>query len=116
MVVSSEFLRFGSINFWIEYRRIAQPLKDALALPARRQQAGPAHDPQVLRGVGNRQPNTLGQRFDAALALGEQLQDLQPMAVAERLGDLGETGKLCALGIFVRYASVFKQTLNELIE
>ena len=82
----------------IEYRRIAQPIEDTLAVSARRQQAGPAHDPEVLRGVGNRQPDTLGKRFDAALALGEQLQDLQPMAVAERLGDLGKAGKQCALG------------------
>ncbi|MND06194.1 hypothetical protein D3C83_274390 [compost metagenome] len=62
----------------------------------------------MLRGVGNRQPDTLGQRFDASLALGEQLQDLQPMAVAKRLGDLGKAGKQCALGIFARHAPISK--------
>ena len=85
----------------IEYRSIAQPIKDTLAVPARSQQAGPAHDPKVLRGVGNRQSDTLGKRLDAPLALGEQLQDLQPMAVAERLGDLGKAGKQCTLWILV---------------
>ena len=69
--------------------KVAQPIEDTLAVPARSQQAGPAHDPEVLRSVGNRQSDTLGKRLDAPLTLGEQLQNLQPMAVAKRLGDLG---------------------------
>ena len=83
----------------VEHGRIAQPIDDAFAVPARGEQAGSAHQSQMLRRVGDRQSDALGQRFDASLALGEQFQNLQPVAVAERLGDLGEAGEQRAFGI-----------------
>src|SRR5574340_1784661 len=39
----------------IENRWIAEPIEDLLAVAARNEQAGPPHQPQVLRGVGERQ-------------------------------------------------------------
>ena len=57
------------------------------------------HQPQVLRRVGHRQPYSLSERLDAALPLGEQLQNFQPPPVTECLGNLGKAGEERALRI-----------------
>jgi len=40
------------------------------------------------RGIRDRKPGALGEFFDAALALGDQLQKLQPVRMRERRRDL----------------------------
>ena len=47
----------------------------------------------MLRGVGDRQPGSLRQHLDAALALRQLLQELEPMGMRERFGDGGELGE-----------------------
>ena len=69
----------------IENRGVAQTIEDALAVAARGEQAGPAHQPQVLRDVGDGESGTFGERLDAALALRRQLEHLEPMTMTERL-------------------------------
>ena len=43
--------------------------------------------------IGERDPGAGREVFDTALALAEMFQQFEPMGVAERLGDLGKTGK-----------------------
>ena len=64
-----------------------------LALASGCEQRRALHQPQVLRGIGNRQSCALGEPFHAAFALGKLFQDLEPGAVAERLRDFGEAVK-----------------------
>ena len=56
---------------------------DELAVAAVRDQAGPPELLQVLRGVGDGEASALRQRLDAALALGEVLEQLEPVRVSE---------------------------------
>ena len=44
-------------------------------------------------GIGEGEVRTGRQILDAALALPEMFEQLQPMRMAERLRDLGEAGK-----------------------
>jgi len=44
----------------------------------------------VLGGVGHGEPHQPRQLLHAALTLGQELQDLQPVAAAHRLGDARE--------------------------
>ena len=64
-------------------------------LPSRRfgDEAGAPELLEVLRGVGDRQPDPLGQRLDAALALRQMLEQLEPVGMPQRPGDPGELGE-----------------------
>ena len=53
---------------------------------------------QVLRGVGDRDPGEGGELVDAALALGEELEELEPGRAGERGPDPGEGLEDGALG------------------
>ena len=55
----------------------------------------------MLRGVGNRQAGPLRQNFNAALALGELLQQFQPVGMAQRFRDRGELGEQRLFGTCV---------------
>ena len=86
----------------VEYRGIAQPVEDPLAVASRDQQAGLAHEPQVLGSVADRQSRPLGERLDAALALRQQLEDFQAMRVTERLRHFGELQVELLFGAWTR--------------
>ncbi len=73
-----------------EHGRIAEAIIDVLAGTPRRQQAGAAHQTQVLRSIGNRQSCPVGQGLHGTLALRQQFENFEPVTVAERLGDIGE--------------------------
>ena len=55
----------------VEDRVIRQPVEHELAVAPGRDQSGAPQVLEMLRGVGDREPGALGQRFDAALALGD---------------------------------------------
>ena len=74
----------------VQYRWIAQSVKDPLAVASRDQQAGLSHEPQMLRSIADRQSSPLGERLDATLALCQQLENFQAMRVTERLRHFGE--------------------------
>ena len=80
----------------VQDRWIAEPIEYVLALASGSEQRRSLHQPQVLRGIGNRQSCPIGEPFHAAFALGKLFQDLEPGAVAERLRDLGEAIKQSA--------------------
>ena len=50
-------------------------------------------DLQVARRVGEAQVGPRGKLFNAAHALGDVLQQFQPMGVAERVGHVSQGGK-----------------------
>ena len=45
---------------------------------------------EMLRRIGHRQAGALGEDFDAALALGNLLQQFETVGMAKRLGDDGK--------------------------
>ena len=82
----------------IENGRIAEAIEDLLAVAARDEQPGSAHQPQVLRGVGERQARSGRQILHAAFALRKKLQNDEPVRVSQRLRDFGELGEQSGLG------------------
>ena len=78
---------------------IREAVEHELGLPPRRDEPGAAQVLQVLRGVGDREARALGEHLHAALALGDQLQQLEAVLVGDRLGDGGELDVEIALGI-----------------
>jgi len=62
-----------------------QPVVDAGSLAPGGHQAGLLEGLQAGRGCAQAQPGRPGQRVDAAFALGQQVQQLQALAVRERL-------------------------------
>jgi hypothetical protein len=79
-------------------RVVGEAVEDALAIAARRGETRAPELLQVLRGVGDGDPRLRGERVDAALALRELLDQLEPVSVAERLRDRGQLGEDTALG------------------
>ncbi|GGG17717.1 hypothetical protein GCM10010964_02370 [Caldovatus sediminis] len=55
-----------------------------LALPPHRDEAGAAKLLEMLGGVGEGLSAALGQHLDTPLALAEDLEEFEPMLVAER--------------------------------
>ena len=55
----------------------------------------------MLRGIGDRDPGEVGELVDAALPLGEELEELQPGRARERRADAGERLEDGALGVGV---------------
>jgi len=55
---------------------------------------------QMLGGIGDRGANALRQQLDAALALGELLEQLQSMGMGDSLGHGRELGEQNLLGAF----------------
>jgi len=66
---------------------------DELAFAAGGDDPGPPHLLQVLRRVGDRAAGSLRQDLDAPLALGQLLQEFEPMRVRQRFGDGRELGE-----------------------
>ena len=96
--VGDDFLDLGALVFGITaqrrqqlgHRPRAQTRYRTLAVAAGLYQAGTAQLLQVLGGIGHRQPGQFSQAFHGALALGDVLQQHQPVRVPQGLGDLGE--------------------------
>jgi hypothetical protein len=70
-----------------------QAIEDMLAVLTRADQPGMPELLQVLGGICDAQPRDLGQRLHAALALGEEFQQLQAVGTAQGLPDPGELGE-----------------------
>src|SRR5438270_6315867 len=68
----------------------------------------------MLRRIGQRDPDLVGERLDAALALGEQLEQLQPVRAGQSLPDAGELSVEAVLEEAVRVGH--SQVLNRLVE
>jgi hypothetical protein len=73
----------------IQNRRVAPPIEDAFPVAARSKQVRRAHQPKALRGVCDRESGPLGEPRHAPHAL-QDLEDFQPIAVAERFRYLSE--------------------------
>jgi len=56
----------------------------------RRYQPGSAQVLQVLRSIGDGEPGAFGQRLHAALALGDELEQFEPVLVSQGFGDGSE--------------------------
>src|SRR6266511_578199 len=67
-----------------------QPVVHPGGLLAGLHQAGVAQHLQVRRGVGHPHPGRPGEGLDGVLALGEQLQQLDPLGAGDRLVGAGE--------------------------
>src|SRR5437660_12398791 len=87
---------------------------DEEALLAALDQASLAQRLQMLRGVGQREPDLVGERLDAALALGEQLEQLEPVRAGQGLPDAGELSVEAVLEEAVRVGH--SKVLNILVE
>src|SRR5438477_505247 len=68
----------------------------------------------MLRRIGQRDPDLVGQRLDAALALGEQLEQLEPVRAGQRLPDTGELSVEAVLEEAVRVGH--SQLFSRLVE
>jgi hypothetical protein len=73
---------------------------------AGRHQARIPQDPQVLRGVGEREAALPGQLVDCPLGLGEQLQELEAPPAGQRLGHPGELLEERALRVPVTHGPI----------
>ena len=62
---------------------IRQAVVDELAFAAVGDEAGTPELLEMLRGVADAEAGALGQRLDAALALSEMLEQLEPMRVSK---------------------------------
>jgi MFS family permease len=69
---------------------VREPVVDPDPVAAGGDQPGAGQHPQLSGGVGHLHLRGPGQVLDAALALGEQVQQLQPGRVGQRLADPGE--------------------------
>ena len=78
---------------------VGQLVMDELAVALGGDETRPAHGLQVLRNIGNRQAEFHRQRVDAAGALRQMLDQLQPLRIAERFGDKGKLLVKRQLGI-----------------
>ena len=63
-----------------------EPVDDALAVASGLQEPGGGEAAEVVRGVGHALVDLAGDLLDRSLALGEEVDDLGPASVAERLG------------------------------
>ena len=72
---------------------VGQPVVDELSVAPVCHQAGAPHLLEMLRGVGDRQAGAIRQHLDAALALRQLLQQLEPMGMPERFRDGGKLGE-----------------------
>ena len=59
----------------------------------------------MLRNVGDAERCSRRQRLDAALALGQMLDDFESIGMAERTSDAGELRLERAFGVVFHYAS-----------
>jgi hypothetical protein len=75
-----------------------EPVVDVGALAAGGHQPGPGEGAQVVGGVGDRLVDLVGELLDAALALGEDLDDLGAPSGAQGGGDAAEAVEQCVLG------------------
>ena len=73
-----------------EDRVVGEAVVDVEALLAALDQAGLAQSLEVLRGVGDREADLDRERLDGALALREELQNLEAVRARQRLPDAGE--------------------------
>ena len=74
----------------IENPVIGKPVIDELAVAPCAHHARAPHVLKMLRGVGDREAGLLREDLDAALALGELLQQFETMSMPESFRDGGE--------------------------
>src|SRR5258708_37008151 len=74
----------------LDHRWVGQPVMDEESLLAALDQTCLAKGKQVLRSVGERKPRFLGERVDRALALRQDLEELQAVRAGETFADSGE--------------------------
>src|SRR5439155_15147140 len=98
----------------LEDRRVGEPIADKEALLAALDQPSLAQRLQMLRGIGQRDPDLVGERLGAALALGEQLEQLEPVRAGQGLPDAGELSVEAVLEEAVRVGH--SQVINILVE
>ena len=77
----------------VEHGLVGERAEDELAFAAGGDDPGPPHLLQVLRRVGDREAGSLRQDLDTPLALGQLLQEFEPMRVRQRFGDGRELGE-----------------------
>ena len=70
-----------------------EAIVDALAVATALYKLRTAEKLQMSGGIGNGEVGSGRQILDAALALSEMFEQLEPMRVGKRMGDLGETLK-----------------------
>ena len=99
---------------------VAEAVVDRHAFLACRDQSRLTQLLQVLRGIGDRQSGNPGQRIHAALALGEEFEQLEPVGAGERLADARKLGEQrlfeaclrCCLGHVAASSSASCQLTN----
>ncbi len=89
----------------IENLVVGQPVAHMLAIASRLRHPSGLELLQVLGGIGDAQPGQARELLDAALALGEIVQQFQPRRAAERAGDDGKLLKQRLFG--VRHRGMF---------
>jgi hypothetical protein len=91
------------------YRRKAararQVVKHTLTVAPRVNEASAPQDLQVAGGIGKSQIGTRSEILYALLPLAQLVEKLEPMRVAERLGDLGESGEHGLFWTLTRHAA-----------
>src|SRR5260370_25443231 len=84
----------------VEHLRVPQRVEDPVAVPPATDQSHLTKYLQVLTGVGDRKRRLGCQPLDGALAIGDNIDDLQLPALLERLGVTGklfQQGPLCSV-------------------
>ena len=76
----------------VGFRIVRQAIDDPLTVALRAHKAGAAQLLEVLRGIRHAKTHPRSKRIHAARTLGELLDNLDAMLMAERLGDFGESG------------------------
>jgi hypothetical protein len=84
----------------VQDRIIGQPVMHEFAVAPGGDKSGARHSLQMLRCVGDRQPDFFGKVFYAAFALGELFQQFEAMRMSERLRDESELRKQCLFWAF----------------
>ena len=82
-----------------QHRVVRQAVEHELGLPPCCDQPRTPQVLQMLRGVGDREPGAFGQRLHAALALSDELEQLEAVLVGDRLRHGGELDVEVALGV-----------------
>ncbi len=100
----------------LEDRRVREAVVHVQALLAALDEPAFAQRLQMLRGIGQRKPDLVGERFDRPLALGEQLEKLEAVRAGEGLPDAGELSVQAVLEEAMRGVGGHGQVLFRLLE
>ena len=85
--------------------RAREGVEDALAVTARRDEARRAQRLEVRRARAHAEGCGIGELFDAARSLGQEVEQLEPLGAAEDLAHRGELGEQRLLGLAVTHGS-----------